>query len=101
MGTSFISKPQTYELSKADWNKLSAVGLTDGGIGNGFANTTAKFDDNIFCSRLKAATISFETMRYTFLVKYVDGCFYPVWRKTFIQKADYFINKKGEIVKWD
>ena len=47
---------KTYQLSKSDWNNLNKLGLVDG-VGNGFANTTDKFDDNIICGANKPTFI--------------------------------------------
>lgn len=86
-----------FELTKADWKKLEKVGLTDGGQGNGFANTTDNFDNNISCSRIKPTFIRIEGNELLFAVKYVDGCFYPVWWKQWSGDIDYGVSKQGEI----
>lgn len=90
---------ETYKLTKADWNKLNKLGLVDDGIGNGFANTTDKFDDNITCNSVAPTYVYVEGGKFTFMVQYVSGCFYPVWHKTFTDKVNFVVNKKGEITR--
>jgi hypothetical protein len=87
---------ETYQLSKADWNKLNKLGLVNG-AGNGFANTTDKFDNNIWCNSHTPTHLHIKGNQYTFIVQYVSGCFYPIWRKSFVSKVDFFVDKNGEI----
>ena len=86
-----------YKLTNADWKRLNKLNLVDG-VGNGFANTTENFDDNIWCSRIPTK-IKIEGTAYTYLVMYVSGCFYPVWAKTFCNGCDFIVEKSGKIVR--
>ena len=92
----------TSKLTKRDWNKLYELGLTDGGVGNGFANTTDKFDDNILCNSFSHTYINVGKIIY--MVKYVSGCFYPVWLKGYelnlTKETCYEIKKDGEIIRF-
>jgi len=94
---------QTYQLTKADWKKLENANLTDGGIGNGFANTTDHFDNNILCSKHRPTFIVIKNT--IFIVQYYSGCFYPCWLKVYddLSKADYFIQvgKNNELTRID
>lgn len=89
---------KTFELTKSDWKKLGKVGLTDGGEGNGFANTTKNFDNNISCGSRKPTLIRVGGNQLIFAVMYVDGCFYPVWWKQWSGDINYGISKQGEIL---
>ena len=85
-------------LTNADWKRLNELNLVDG-VGNGFANTTKNFDDNIWCSSIKPTKIKICGTAYTYLVMYVSGCFYPVWAKAFLNDCDFIVEKNGKIAK--
>jgi hypothetical protein len=89
---------EMYKLSKSDWSKLNKLGLVSG-EGNGFAYTTDKFDKEINCSSFRPTFIYVQGMQFTFVVQYMDGCFYPIWQKSFVEsdKIQYYIDKKGLI----
>ena len=83
-----------YPLTKKHWTKLNNLGLVEG-VGNGFANTTKKFDDNILCVNWCYTIILID--RTTYAVKYYDGCFYPCWSIVYHVNPQYKINKQSEI----
>ena len=97
-GAKKLENMDTCNLNKSDWNRLNKLGLVSG-EGNGFANTTDKFDKEVPCSSFRSTYIKIEGMQYTYIVKYVSGCFYPIWQKAFVEANDstYYINKHGII----
>jgi hypothetical protein len=83
-----------YPLTKKNWKILNDLGLVDG-VGNGFANTTKKFDDNILCSSFDYTIIKINKTMYA--VKYYSGCFYPCWTIVYDVNPNYTINKDSSI----
>ena len=92
---------ETTKLTKKDWKLLNELRLVDG-EGNGFANTTQKFDNKIICLASRFTYIFFKRTLYA--VKYVSGCFYPLWTKANVvltkedlvyevSKSDYSISR--------
>ena len=88
---------ETFKLTKTDWGKLGRLNLTDGSIGNGFANTTKNFDSSIICSSSYPTYIKLEGPKYVFKVQYFSGCFYPIWQKVLKAEPNYLVDKKGNI----
>ncbi len=71
---------KTTELTKNNWKQLIEYGLVDTD-GNGFANTTKKADDTLNISRHWNTFVKLKGKSTTFVVRYYDGCFYPLWYK--------------------
>ena len=69
---------KTYELSRADWQKLIDFGLVDC-EGNGFACTTSKADNELQISRYFDTFIKLDGYHRIYHVRYYSGCFYPLW----------------------
>lgn len=92
-----LSKPIMYDLSNHDWDRLIKLGLVDA-AGNGFANTTEKFDKNCICTSTQWTLIGIVGLYYyTFAVTYMSGCFYPIWKKLDSSDYHYLITKGGDI----
>lgn len=80
-----------FQLSKSDWKNLITFNIVDG-EGNGFANTTKDFEKLVSISRFPTI-IRVKNTYYE--VRYVSGCFYPVWRKTNRVLEHYHIKQVG------
>lgn len=70
------------ELSKKDWQNLIEYGLVDTD-GNGFASTTEKADDTLHISSAWNTFVRLKGKQTIFVVRYYDGCFYPIWHKLY------------------
>ena len=71
-----------FKMTKTDWKVLRKLNLIDGGEGNGFADTTEHFDNNIICNSHSFTGIVTNSV-FMYVVSYKDGCFYPVWFKMY------------------
>ena len=71
-----------FKMTKTDWKVLRKLNLIDGGEGNGFANTTEYFDNNIICNGHSFTGIITKSV-FMYVVSYQSGCFYPVWFKMY------------------
>ena len=83
-----------FKMTKTDWKLLRKLNLIDEGEGNGFANTTEHFDNNIFCNSHSFTGIVTNSV-FMYVVGYRSGCFYPVWFKMYNS-----INNKKNICNW-
>ena len=80
------------DLSRIDWKELIDYGLVDG-EGNGFANTTPLCDDLLLIGR----NFTFIQIKYKIYgVRYISGCFYPVWQRYFAKPERCFLIKKDK-----
>ena len=71
-----------FKMTKTDWKVLRKLNLIDGGEGNGFANTTEHFDNNIICNGHSFTGIITKSV-FMYVVSYQSGCFYPIWFKMY------------------
>ena len=71
-----------FKMTKTDWKVLRKLNLIDGGEGNGFADTTEHFDNNIICNGHSFTGIITKSV-FMYVVSYQSGCFYPIWFKMY------------------
>jgi len=71
------------KMSKTDWNNLERHNIVKSTEkhGNGFSNTTEKFDNKFNISPSYWNFIKIGCKIYG--VKYESGCFYPIWVRVY------------------